>query len=321
MNEWSENKKKILIMTPCYNEQETINKFHKTVTDIVKDMTNDYDIHILYVNDGSKDMTQIILEDLVKTSDVRTHYITFSRNFGKEAAMLAGFEYSYNKGYDATIVMDTDLQDDPSLIKEMISKWEEGYQHIYTKHKNRKGESFLKKVFSKAFYKVYAKLTGIKNMAQGARDYSLLDKKVVEAYIKFPDVDRFTKGISTWVGFKKYCIEFDYAQRCGGKTKWSFKKLFKYAILGINQFSDFLKYIPRILMVIFSLLLAGDIVRVSLISNGLNFFSYFDNTNIRIDIVGLLLSVAFSGIYKVTYDTKKQATKRPIYLISRTDEE
>lgn len=316
--------KKVLIMTPCYNEEATIDKFYEEVVGTIKKEKLDerYEIHLLFVSDGSTDRTNEIIKQKSTLIDVvRNHYIILSRNFWKESAILAGLNFAKKFNFDAVVMMDTDLQDDPAVLPVLFDKWEEGYQHIYTKHKNRQGEPFLKKILSKLFYKIYALLTGNKNLARGARDYSLLDKRVVDAFLSFPDQDRFTKGISSWVGFKKYCVEFEHKDRSAGKTKMNYKRLFKYAFTGFNQFSTFLKLFPT-MMILFSLaFITGDIVNITVNRYNLDFMTYYNDTNLRIGLLSLGIAIMFKVVVRMIYDVKKQATNRPQYLIQDCDYE
>lgn len=295
--------KKITIIVPCYNEEETIPYFYN---EIVKYLDSNHDWHIILVNDGSKDKTLEIMKEYAK-KDKRMLYLSFSRNFGKEAAMYAGLEASMKIKSDAAIIMDVDLQDPPSLIPEMLKAYEEGYQHIYAKHKNRKGANPFKAMCSLAFYKVYAFITKDKQMAKGARDFCLLDKKVVEAFLKIKDYERFTKGIYHYVGFKKKCIEFDYVERVAGTTKWSFKKLFHYALLGIREFSRFYEYIPKIFAWLTFFLLGFDVI-YGIVKHNMNWSA------IRLDAFMLLLFITLFYICRLIYEVRNQVQNRPIYI-------
>lgn len=296
--------KKITIVVPCYNEEEVIEIFYQ---EIRKYFVEGYDFQILFVDDGSKDQTLSIVKNLAKR-DSNVKYLSFSRNFGKEAAMLAGFKGALKLNTDAVIIIDVDLQDPPSLIPEMIKYYEQGYMHIYAKHRTRAGEAKLKTFFAKAFYKVYAFLANEKNLAQGARDFSLMDRRVVEAFVSIKDEKRFTKGISHWVGFKKKCLEFDYVPRAAGTTKWSFKKLFKYAMLGIKQFSHHYTWVTKI----------GITAAILFFIYDLAFSIYNQNIIIRnlgLDLLILMLFIVLHFVMKLMYDIRDQALNRPQYIL------
>lgn len=240
-----ENKglKKIIIVVPSYNEEACINSFVNEVDKVKKEIDQSkYELTMLFVDDGSKDKTLEILKSYSR-NDVK--YISFSRNFGKEAAMFAGLSAVKKLDGDAAIIMDADLQDPPSLIPEMLKKYEEGYLHVKTKHTQEKSRSALMKLCTKCFYKIFSLLTGFKSIKKGSRDFALLDKKVIDAYLSFKDEKRFTKGISEWVGFKTYVIAFDFVDRREGKTKWNYISLIKYAWQGIDAFSKVLLIVPR----------------------------------------------------------------------------
>ncbi len=296
--------KQITIIVPCFNEEEVIEIFYKEIT---KYFVDSYKFNILFVDDGSKDNTLAIIKQLAN-QDNRIKYLSFSRNFGKEAALLAGFEGALKLKSDAVIIIDVDLQDPPSLIPVMIKYYEEGYLHIYAKHRTRAGEPKLKTFFAKSFYKVYAFLTKEKNLAQGARDFSLMDRKVVEAFVAIKDEKRFTKGISQWIGFKKKCIEFDYVPRVAGETKWSLKKLFKYAMLGIKQFSHHYTWITRLGIFAASVFVLVDVI-IRIINQNISFY------HIGLNVLVLLLFIILHFIMKLIYDVRDQALNRPQYIL------
>lgn len=226
-----EAKKLISIVIPCYNEQETVNIFYKEITKIIENI--DYEFEFIFVNDGSKDQTILKIQKLCNQDD-RVKLLDFSRNFGKESAMLAGLNYA--KG-DAVILMDVDLQDPPELIYEMVKYWEQGYENIYTKRKSRKGEPILRSYFSQKFYQLINQISEIE-IVDGARDYRLFSRPVVNELIRLQESNRFSKGLFSWIGYSSICLEFDYQSRSAGTTKWSFFQLCNYAIEGITSFSN-----------------------------------------------------------------------------------
>jgi glycosyltransferase involved in cell wall biosynthesis len=248
------------------------------------------------------------------SKDKRIKYLSFARNFGKEAAMYAGLEAAKKSHADMAIIMDVDLQDPPYLIPELIKAHEEGYNLVFTRQRNRHGGSPLSAFFSLSFYKVYAFVTKDKGMAHGARDYCLLDKKAVDAFLSIKDHERFTKGIYHFVGFRQKVIEFDYAKRSAGTTKWNFKKLFHYAILGMREFSRFYEYIPKIAAWIVFFLLCFDTGKGIYNAVQANSYQAFDWNPIRLDCLFLGLFIVLFYLFRLLYDVRKQTQRRPIYI-------
>lgn len=241
--------KKISIIVPCYNEEEAIPLFYEEINKTSKEI-KDYDFEFIFVNDGSKDNSALIMKELAK-KDNRVKFIDFSRNFGKEAAMYAGLELSSG---DFITTMDVDLQDPPSLLPEMIKGiTEEGYDCVATKSTSRNGYSFLRKTFTKWFYKIIAKISKTE-MVAGARDYRLMTRQMVNAIINMKEYNRYSKGLFSFVGFKTKWIEFENQERVAGTTKWNFWKLFSYAIDGIVGFSTAPLIISSIIGVLFCLI-------------------------------------------------------------------
>ena len=302
--------KKISIIVPCFNENETIDVYYNEVT---KYLNSDIDWHIIFVNDGSKDNTLELMKSLSKR-DTRVLYISFSRNFGKEAAMYAGLEAAKKINSDAAIIMDVDLQDPPYIIPKLLEAHDEGYNLIYTKQKNRHGASKLSAFFSLSFYKVYAFFTKDKGMAKGGRDFCLLDKKVIDAFLSIKDHERFTKGIYHFVGFKKKCIEFDYEKRVAGTTKWSFIKLFKYACLGIREFSNVFIYIPKLFAILAGLFLFGDLGYQIYNASVAGSIDAFNFRAIQFDFVILAVFITLYYLFRLVYDVRAQVQNRPIYI-------
>ena len=223
--------KKISIIIPAYNEEESLPMLYERLNKLMNNIEN-YEFEVLFLNDGSKDRTLEIIKDLRK-KDNRICYIDFSRNFGKEIAMLAGLDYC--KG-DAVIFMDADLQDPPELIPELIKYWEEGYDDVYARRKSRKGETWLKKFTSKMYYKVLQSLTNIE-IQKDTGDFRLLDRRCVNALKKLRESQRCSKSMFSWIGYNKKEILYDRDPRIAGKTKWNYKKLVDLAIDGITSFT------------------------------------------------------------------------------------
>ena len=225
--------KKISIVVPCYNEEESLPLFYKEVNKVTEIMKAKAEFEFVFVNDGSKDNTLEELRNLAK-KDKRVRYISFSRNFGKEAGMLAGLE---NATGDYITTMDADLQDPPTLLEEMFDTLESGeYDCCATKSTNRKGYSFLRKTFTKWFYDIIGKISKTE-MVPGARDFRLMTRQMVDAIISMREYNRYSKGLFSFVGFKTKWIDFEIEDRAAGTSKFNFWKLFSYAIEGIVAFS------------------------------------------------------------------------------------
>lgn len=228
-----ETQKLISIIVPCFNEQESLSLFHREATKVLAGIDG-YDFEILYIDDGSKDKTLEILREISK-GDSHARYISFSRNFGKEAAMYAGFCIA--KG-DIVTIMDADLQDPPALLPQMIEILEaQDYDSVAARRNDRKGEAKFKSFLAKKFYSIINRLSEVE-ITESARDYRLMKRRMVDAIISMGEHNRFTKGIFSWVGFKTYWLSYENVERVAGETKWSTWKLFKYAIDGIINFSE-----------------------------------------------------------------------------------
>lgn len=239
--------KKLSIVVPCFNEEDSIPYFYEEIKKVTKDMN--VDLELIFVDDGSKDKTLEVIKDKANDKDVK--YISFSKNFGKEAAMYAGLEASTG---DYTTAMDVDLQDPPSLLPKMIRLIEkEGYDCVATKSTSRNGYSFLRKTFTKWFYDIIGKLSKTE-MVPGARDYRLMTRKMVNAIVEMKEYNRYSKGLFSFVGFKTKWIEFENQERVAGTTKWNFWKLFSYALDGIVGFSTAPLTMAAIMGVLFCLI-------------------------------------------------------------------
>jgi len=226
-------KKLITILVPAYNEEEVVDIFYEKTIEIVNKL-NKYDFEILFVNDGSKDNTLEKIK-VLKDKDSRIRYVDLSRNYGKEIAMAAGFDYTQG---DALVIIDADLQDPPELIEKMVEKWEEGYDDVYAQRISRKGETWLKKYTSKTFYKLLAKTTRVE-IQKDTGDFRLLSSKAIESIKKFRESQRYTKGLFSLIGHKKIALPYHRDPRIAGSTKWNYFKLFNLAIEGITSFTTF----------------------------------------------------------------------------------
>lgn len=239
--------KKLSIIVPCFNEEESIPYFYDEVKKVTKNM--DIKLELIFVDDGSRDKTLEVIKS--KTDDKEVKYISFSRNFGKEAAMYAGLSMASG---DYVTIMDVDLQDPPSLLPEMVRLIEEeGYDCVATKSTSRNGYSFLRKTFTKWFYDIIGKMSKTE-MVPGARDYRLMTRQMVEAVLSMKEYNRYSKGLFSFVGFKAKWIEFENKERVAGTTKWNFWKLFSYALDGIVGFSTAPLTIAAFIGVLFCLI-------------------------------------------------------------------
>ncbi len=223
--------KKISIIIPAYNEEESLPMLYERLNKLMNEIKN-YEFEVLFVNDGSKDNTIQIIKELRK-KDERICYVDFSRNFGKEVAMIAGLDYT--KG-DCVIFMDADLQDPPELIPELVKYWEEGYDDVYARRSSRKGETWLKKFTSTMYYRVLQSLTRIP-IQKDTGDFRLLDKRCVNALKKLRESQRCSKSMFSWIGYNKKEVLYDRDPRIAGSTKWNYRRLIDLAIDGITSFT------------------------------------------------------------------------------------
>ncbi|MEE3343293.1 MAG: glycosyltransferase family 2 protein [Bacilli bacterium] len=313
-------KKKLSVIVPCYNEEKALPYFYKEIKKVAKKM-NFLDFEFVFVNDGSSDKTLEVLKNL-HNKDERVRYISFSRNFGKEAAMYAGLEASLG---DYVTLMDADLQDPPMMLIEMYNYIEANdYDCVGTRRVTRKGEPVIRSFFARQFYKIINKLSNIE-MVDGARDYRLMTRQMVDAILSLKEYNRYSKGLFSFVGFKTKWLEYENVERVAGETKWSFWKLFIYAMDGITAFSTkplvisafigflfcFISFV-MIIIIICKTILYGDpvsgwpsLVCIIFMVSGIQLFC--------IGIIGQYLS-----------KTYLEAKNRPIYIVkecSDNDEE
>lgn len=223
---------KVSLVVPCYNEEEVLPYFYEEFCRVAKQLS-DYIVEVIFIDDGSKDQTLSVVKKFSE-KDARVKYLSFSRNFGKEAAIYAGFQYADG---EYVAMLDADLQDPPSLLPKMLQAIkEEGYDSVATRRVSRKGEPPVRSFFARCFYKLMNKISTAE-IVDGARDYRLMTRQFKDAILEISEYNRFSKGIFGWVGFKTKWIEFENVERKAGETKWSFWKLFKYSLEGIIGFS------------------------------------------------------------------------------------
>lgn len=223
--------KKVTVLIPCYNEEESLYALYEALQKLMTDNSN-YQWEILMVNDGSKDNTINIIKEL-REKDSRICYIDLSRNFGKENAMLAGFDYATG---DCMVIMDADLQHPPHIIRNMLEKWEAGYQDVYGKRLSRGKESWLRKQFSMMFYHLLQK-TARYDILPNVGDFRLLDRKCIEELKKLRETERYTKGMFAWIGFRKASVEFETQDRIAGESSMKYGALLHLAAEGITSFT------------------------------------------------------------------------------------
>ncbi len=225
--------RKISIVVPCYNEQETIYPFLEETQKIEQKLKKQLAFDYIFVNDGSKDDTLNVLRE-VASRFPNVHYLSFSRNFGKEAGLLAGLEAATG---DFITVMDADLQDPPELLIDMYTKIQEGYDVVATRRADRKGEPVIRSFFSKMFYKIINAVSNTE-MVDGVRDFRLMTRQVVDSILELEEVNRFSKGLFSWVGFDVTYISYENRERVAGETSWNFWSLLKYSMDGFINFSE-----------------------------------------------------------------------------------
>lgn len=306
--------KTIDIVVPCYNEEEMLKMFYDETSKVVNSI-NGYSFKYIFIDDGSKDKTHQILKELGQAYD-NVSYLSFSRNFGKEAGMYAGLSYTTA---DYVIVMDADLQHPPALIPTMIKYIEEGYDCCAAMRSNRDGESPVRSFFSKSFYKLSNKITDV-NMVQGAVDYRIMSRAMVDAVMSMSEKQRFSKGIFTWVGFNTKWIPYENVERLLGKTKWSFRTLFRYAITGITTFSiapiRFVTGMGFIISLFGFLYILFTIIK-TLIS-GIDVPGYVTTLSAVIFLGGItLISIGIIGEYVANIYI--EVKNRPIYILKDTN--
>ena len=223
--------KKVTILVPCYNEEESLPALYKALMHLTNQHPN-YNWELLFVDDGSRDSTIQVLKEL-RQNDKRVSYVELSRNFGKENAMLAGFDYATG---DCVIIMDADLQHPPQVIPEMLKKWEEGYEDVYGKRLSRGKESFMRKKLSLLYYSMLQKSTRY-DILPNVGDFRLLDRKCIDALKQLRESERYTKGLFCFIGFKKTYVEFETQDRIAGVSSWNYLGLISLAIQGITSFT------------------------------------------------------------------------------------
>ena len=307
---------KISVIVSCYNEEESLPLFYKEMERVRKEDFQDVEFEYIFVNDGSKDNTLKEIKNL-RENDSKVRYISFSRNFGKEAAMFAGLEAAEG---DYVTFMDADLQDPPSLLRQMYDYIKnDGYDCIGTRRVTRKGEPPIRSFFARIFYKLINKMSKVE-MVDGARDYRLMTRQMVDAILQLKEYNRYSKGLFSFVGFNTKWIEYENIERVAGETKWSFWKLFKYAIEGITAFSTTPLIISSVIGLLFGLisfLLIIFIIIRTLI--------YGDPTSGWPSMVCIIFFVSGVQLFSLGIigqylsKTYLEVKHRPIYIVKETE--
>ncbi|MBP3391471.1 MAG: glycosyltransferase family 2 protein [Clostridia bacterium] len=308
--------KKVSIIVPCYNEQESLPYFWQAISEVAEKLSQ-YTFEFIFVDDGSRDETLSVLRAMA-AEDARIRYLSFSRNFGKEAAMFAGLEASRG---DYVAIMDADLQDPPALIPEMLDTLErEPYDCVATRRVDRKGEPPIRSFFARQFYKLMHKISKT-DIVDGARDFRLMKRKMVDSILSLKEYNRFSKGIFGWVGYRTKWLEYENVARAHGETKWSFWKLLFYSVDGIVAFSTVPLAISSILGIVFCFLSFAALIFVfvrQLIWPDSSAYGWPSAMCILFFISGIQLF--FMGVLgQYLAKTYLEVKKRPIYIVGETE--
>ena len=310
------SKGKVSIVVPMYNEQESLEILYQElnrVTDTIKD----YEFEYLFVNDGSKDNTLQEIQRLA-TADDRVRYVSFSRNFGKEAALYAGLS---NADGDYIATMDADLQDPPSLLPRMLAMIEsQDCDNVATRRVNRKGEPPIRSFFARCFYKLMRRLSNI-DIADGARDYRLMSRAMVDSILSVSEYNRFSKGIFAWVGYETRWLEFENVERSAGETKWSFWKLVRYSIDGIINFSNtplqISSYLGMILTIVSFIAIIVEVIRALVFGDPV---AGWPSLVCIITFIGGIELFCMGIMGQYIGKTYMESKDRPIYIVSKSND-
>lgn len=309
---------KISVVVPCYNEEESLPLFYQEMERVKQQDFENVEFEYIFVDDGSKDNTLKEMKELY-VQDNKVRYISFSKNFGKEAAILAGLEAASG---DYVTLMDADLQDPPSMLKKMydIIK-DEGYDNVGTRRVSRKGEPPIRSFFAHIFYKIINKMSDVE-MVDGARDYRLMTRKMVDAIISLKEYNRYSKGLFSYVGFKTKWLEYENVERVAGETKWSFWKLFKYAMEGITAFSTTPLILSSVLGLLFCLIAFLMIILIIVKT-----LVYGDPTSGWPSMVCIIFFVSGVQLFSLGVigqylsKTYLEVKSRPVYIIRETEKD
>lgn len=307
--------KKVSILLPVYNEEKMLPLLVPELKKVMAQEKGKYEWEVMFINDGSKDGSLGMLRSICG-QEPTMHYVSLSRNFGKENAMLAGFDYVSG---DCMVIMDADLQDPPSLIPEMLEYWEQGYEDVYAKRANRGKESWLRKQFSLLFYRILDHSTRF-DILQNVGDFRLLDRKCIEALRELRETERYTKGMFCWIGFRKKEVVFDRGDRAAGQSNWNFWSLFNLAIEGITSFTTaplrFATMVGAVVAFAAFLFLLFYVGKRLIIGDPVQGFTTL--AAIMLFLGGIqLLTIGILGEYigRIFNETKR----RPVYVVGETD--
>ena len=310
-----ENNRKLLsVIVPCYNEEKCLGAFHAEITEQMKKLDCKYDYEIIYVNDGSTDDTQKLINGFAAAENT-VKYLCFSRNFGKESAMLAGLESASG---DCAVIIDADLQHPPQLIHQMLEQYEAGYDQVIAK-RDRRGDSLKNRFFARTYYKLVKNMVDVK-MQDGAGDFRLLSRAAIEAVLSLKETNRFSKGIFSWVGFNQTYIEYENRSRAADESRWSFKRLLKYGIDGVISFNmqplRLCVYLGGALLIISMAYLVY--LFISIMMHGVDVPGYF-TTVALISVIGGVQLISLGIIGEYVGRIYAEVKNRPAYILSDTN--
>ena len=309
--------KKISIVIPCYNEEQALGIIYEKLVEIAAQMTQ-FDFEFVLVNDGSNDYTLAVMRTLAQ-KDVRVSYYSFSRNFGKEAALLCGLK---NASGDYIATMDADMQDPPELIPQMVEALESGaYDNVASRRVTRKGEPLIRSFFARKFYKWMRKMTHIE-IADGARDYRMMSRAMVNSILALPEYNRFSKGIFAWVGYRTKWIEFENVKRSAGETKWNFWQLLRYSVDGIVNFSNAPIRLASILGIVMTILsfcaIIFEVIRALIFKDPV---AGWPSLVCIITFIGGIQLFCMGIMGQYISKTYMEVKRRPHYIVGETNRE
>ena len=306
--------KKVTLLIPCFNEEQSLPLLYGKLQELMGENAL-YAWEILFVNDGSRDHTLDTIRELA-AADSRIKYISLSRNFGKENAMLAGFDHASG---DCLVIMDADLQHPPQMIPEMLKFWEEGFEDVYARRKDRETDGWLRRKMSYLYYRMLQKAANV-DILPNVGDFRLLDRKCIDALKQLRETERYTKGMYCWIGFKKKEIEFDVAERAAGKSSFSYGKLVRLAMQGFTSFSTaplkFATYLGLIVSAVSFILMLVHLVKALIYGDPVAGFPTLITVILLLGGIQLLcLGIMGEYLGRVFNETKR----RPVYLIGETN--
>jgi len=310
-------RKTISIVVPCYNEAEALPILYHALSEIEQNMPL-YAFEYVLVNDGSKDKTLEVMKQLAQENE-SVHYFSFSRNFGKEAALLCGLA---NASGDYVVTMDADMQDPPRLIPEMAEILEQGeYDNVASRRVSREGEPVIRSFFARWFYRMMRKMTEI-DIADGARDYRMMSRAMVDSILALPEYNRFSKGIFAWVGYRTKWLEFENEQRAAGETKWSFWQLVHYSVDGLVNFSNapirIASFLGIIMTIISFVAIVFEVIRALIYQDPV---AGWPSLVCIITFIGGIQLFCMGIMGQYISKTYMEVKKRPHYIVSETNQE